>query len=50
MLNYPGGFGQETRGYNSLMQLTSIASSKISMTYNFPPPRTTGGLCRRRMR
>ena len=26
-LNYPGGFGQETRTYNSMMQLTNIASS-----------------------
>jgi RHS repeat-associated protein len=42
MLNYPGGFGQETRGYNSLMQLTSIASSKISMTYNFSATQNNG--------
>jgi RHS repeat-associated protein len=42
MLNYPGGFGQETRGYNSLMQLTSIASSKISMTYNYSATQNNG--------
>ena len=41
-LNYPGGFGQETRGYNSMMQLTSIASSQINMTYNYSATQNNG--------
>ena len=41
-LNYPGGFGQETRSYNSLMQLTNIASSQINMTYNYSATQNNG--------
>ena len=41
-LNYPGGFGQETRGYNSMLQLTSIASPQVNMTYTYSPTQNNG--------
>ncbi|MGC1453046.1 MAG: RHS repeat-associated core domain-containing protein, partial [Candidatus Sulfotelmatobacter sp.] len=41
-LNYSGGFGQETRGYNSMLQLTSIASPQVNMTYTYSATQNNG--------